>query len=919
MSAATTLILGSGSDARKVRSSLVDLQALGMTRKFLWADLDNMDSVDNIDTDTEGNLRIRKQSLSQGWRESVADNYFIIYLELAGDTVTNSAYRNYDDIMRRVSDWRAECSRILNQDIPVVRLVVPNLEQPASIQEFQGHTLIVSPEDSETPLSPKDDVTYLNAPHTATAIANLAGLWNTADCAPYLEYIKNSGTVSSAEHARLVRTYHQYVDASAVENEIYQQVFDLDHNLPYPALTNGQHIVNVDDDDRATQFMSETLMHNNAAQFVLPRTPAAYAQNIQVRGFEMLKQFFKFFFQAVIGSPTSWIQSFSATVTQKTAEHIQNLLYGGDSNIEVIVGKHSGRRKSTIQELNDASTKVNAAIKNNHIELAQQDSLSGFWRAYTDTAKTLVDGKERFDSDLRLTLNQIPAIVSDARFSVPAYTEAFDGYHPTLSNVLGGSLPETKIYGFDPEGAKRYQEAINYAASHTTDAGVQKLRQDFGHWQNQAVRSFAWKIGEKITTKVEEARVKAQACSDDLRSIRQHLEQLPDIAAKVKELARKLRIIEIIWFVGMVLLGYLCASCYNAEQSWALSNEFFTWQRTLLFGIVFSVLMLLWQIIVFAKANQGIFSVIEAKKVLSENERIVTEDLKRAIAEVQKTSGAYAQFFAWSAILSRVLTQPFGRQDHKRSLSRVAQSGLPRNTHISTSKASAEEINNAVEHIRAKIYPIGWVEQAYDTIISQALEQSMKRANYGGENVTLYGQSGHNSQLEAVAQACLEDTGVFGHERGMQAWQYGLNFLRTHNSSYEQKISHSALNTDMVRLETGKLNSSFNHKIITSDGVNNGAAEVDPHIRVLARHNVGDSLSESLTVVEYGAFTDLGYFQLAAEQHTDHSRAATALELPSLEATTQNEQSESAATASPVSAQFQTPLPDIADDFDGLI
>lgn len=917
-----TLILGGGKDARRVRSALVDLAALGMIDRFLWAETntDMFDSdvqVDSISLDAAGQLQLTRTELSQALVNDGRREALIIVLDMAGDP---------DPDAGSLRDWRSTVDSVFNRGSTTLHLFVPAAETSEPAQ-FGMQTLVLSPEDAETPLVPVSPVAYPTAQHTATSLASLAGLWTTAESSPYVDAVADQQLSASHGYARLVRTYHHSLDASETEAYLHDRVFNLDHNLPHPRLANGSHVVDAGDDAGATRAMSRKLMKDHEEDFVSPRTPLKTRQNQQVRGWQMLKQFFSFFFRAVIGSPRIWLQEIQTGGQKVMAKSVQNLLYGKDSNVEVIIGGQSGRSFPSMEELGAASHSLSSEFggTDRELELAADPALVRFWRSYADTSLTLVDGHERVPGAGPRHHN-IPAIVSDSRWAVPSEADAFDGDNQVLRNQLGAKLGQTRVQGYDPYGAERYKHDIDYASQQTTDSGVRQLKTQFEAWRQQHSHSYAWQVGTAINGAMDKARDKVQQCRADAQSVREQLHNLPDSSELVRRLSRKLRWVSVIWFILLLLIVYLCLSHYNPEATWALVDWPVTWQRALFAGIALTVICLIIQMLIFARANRGISDRIENRRILQENEEIIADDLKRALGEVGRTSGAYSQFLAWSAILGRTLAHPFGEFDAYAKAGGKPESGLPRNTVISDAELASGAAEQAVAALRQEVFPAGWAKTAFDANLDRAMAAARSRVAGSEDRTELFGQPGTNSQLAAVAEVCRTGEGLRESEHATRVWSAGLEELRNNAEVLHSGITgkgpafdiRSAMNT----IQSGQAASSeFVHAAMNAQGINKGGTKVDESIRHISRSRAAESLSESFTVVEYGLHSDLRAFAKQPPAQGNTAQEVPAVPgLPSLgdtpetERATENHRATGSSPATP-----PAPGTDPIRGFDGLL
>lgn len=861
--APVTLILGGGPDARGVRSALVDFTALGMIDRFLWADADldyaPADStVEDISYTRDGGLNISSLRLSEALHGDGGRQALLLILDMAGDPDHDSGL---------IRDWHQQLTDILHHRGPQLHVAVPDGGGAPPTQYGNMQTLIVSPEDAATPLEAKAPVNYPDSQHTASTIASVAGLWATASGSPFVEAAADNRITGNHGYARLVRSYHAYLDASATENELYDRVFDLEDNLPHPRLSNERRVLDVGDDREAAAKYAAAVMHRHEHEFVTPTTPLKSTESRSVGAWEAITRFFQFFFRVVIGSPRQWVREIHTAGTKAVATGVQKALYGADSNIEVILGGQSGKSVRSVEDITAASAQLNRDVNDGRdpLDMETKSSLGPFWRAYVNGAMTLVDGGQHgagTDDVVGPNIDKTPAIVSDARWSVPSAGHAFDGENRILRDTVGSQLGETTIQAYDPYGARAYSDALDYAARNTTNASVHRLKSDFDRWVGQAQHSFGWQMGERLAGKIADARDKVAYCRDVAAGFEDTRNGFPDEEGVARSLAGKLRGILVLWFVLIALVAYLCASHYNPGAAWALvSWDFFTWQRSLLTGILISVVLLIIQMVIFARANRGIFDRIEKRRTLQENEQIVAHDLRAGLAELEKTSRAYSQFLAWSAIVGRVIAHPFGEIATNTRARRHPESGLPRNTSVSEHTLSEEELARVTDEIRQDVFGAGWAGEALDEHLRRGMNLSQSKMAGADEVHKLYGQPGTNSQLADIAAACRDGRGFRHFERADRLWAEGIAQLRRSGAGADAAAGGSGLRRAVESIEDAPgQGTAFSAKAVTPQGVNNGATRVDETIRHSRANQREDALSESYTVVEYGANADIRDF-----------------------------------------------------------
>ena len=869
----TTLILGNGADARRVRSALVDLVALDMVDRFLWADVEHPASSVDLVTNKEG-LRSESLSLAGALKETDPESVLVVALEMGGDAAPAPA---------NVRSYRDTVSQAFNGEVDTLHLFVPDPNALRPIEQFGWLTLVLSPEDAETPLAVRSKVEYPNGQHTASALATLAGLWTTSTVSPYVQAVRAHSLSGADSYARFVRTFHQFYDAAATENELFKAVFDIEGKLPQPM--NGENrTARFANEPQAVDETADRFIESYKDRLVTPRTPPVDPQTTQVRGFAALKAFFSFFFRAVLGSPTSWAQNMVSSSQKTAAKGVQDLLYGRNSAVEVLVGNQSGKQLTSVSELNRASRSVAELIGDGGSKssaIKEGESLSDFWRSYEKTTLALVDGSDAQTLGGGRDDGHQQRIVSDARLVVPSSDEAFDGDTPLLGQILGNQKPETHVQAYDPWGAEKYRRGIDAAAEQSRDTGIQKLRSDFASWRDRNSQSFAWRIGKKLTYAINAATQKFIDCCNDYERLSRELDDMQSNEEHARRLSKTLRAWTVTWFIVQLILIYLCICHYKPEASWTLNISFFTWQWTLFFSIVWAFIVLGIEVVIFGRGNQGIYEATERRRALNANLSNLASDMRTALSELDNATRAYPQFLAWSAILGRAINFPFGNPDTTAQASAAAESGLPANTVISSGANASLDVHGSAAMMRDEIFTSGWASEALKDIVAHAGTAVDRNYSDNGDTSSLHPLAAKNDILARIAEACTDGTVLSANERRSQKWAHALHLLP---KSFASEAGMGSLRTAVDAIESGnRINEPFLSTTINPASVNSGVLDVDPAVRYVADNEGQDSLSKAFTVVEYGNFTDIHAF--APVENAGASTETTIHAMPSIPST----------------------------------
>lgn len=863
-----TVIIGAGPDARRVRSALVDFTAIGMIDRFLWAE-SQMDSsgagptVEDISV-TEVGLTIEHTSLAKALHADGGRESLLVVLDLAGDP----DHRDED-----VRAWQQHLTTTLRSSGHSLHIVIPDERRLRPRQYGSIQTLVLSPEDAVTPLSPGAQVQYPDFQHAASTVASVAGLWATATESPYVEAAAARQITGNRGYARLVRSYHNYRDATDVENQLHQQVFDLRRTLPHPRLHDGRRVLDIGDDRAAAAAYADAVIAGYDSAFVTPlHTPEPLGRTGLDPG-RSLQRFFIFLFRVLFPGGGAWLQDLLREEERAVTPGVRVVLEDEAPELEKVLGAGPGRRSAGLAEATAAAARLNQRLnpESDGLSRATGTSLAPFWRSYVDAALTLVDGGGHgvgADEIPGPRLDNTPAIVAEVRCSVPADEHAFAGENRVLSDIVGSRLEQTRIQAYDPYGARVYAEAIDYAARNTTNASVHALKHDFDTWVEESRHSFGWQMGERIVDKMRVAGEKVRACRERAAEYTLLHESFDGDEAETRSLARWTRGVTAGWAVLLVFLGYL----------W-VGADLLGWSGFLVAAAVLSAAVLALQAQFFSRGKRGVFEVVEKRRLLRRNEEQNEEDLRVAVAEVERTTRAYAQFLAWSAIVGRVIARPFGEMSSTVGGRRHPESGLPRNTSVSEIQWSGPELALSADLIRQEVFQVGWGREALREYLRRGM--GLPEESAAPEQLhPLFGQPGTHSPLAEIAERCRRGTDFGSFGRAQDLWAKGLARLRRDRADAPE--GEDAVVGDLRRaVETigshPDLHTEFSAAAVTPVGANNGATEVDVELSYTRVNRREDSLSESYTVVEYGRSVDIRGFgsgPLLPDQHTWEEQAA---------------------------------------------
>lgn len=892
----TVILLGAGPGPEAIRGNLVDLAALGLVRRVLWARTTPAAArAGRLTEITAGHPVTRGLGVADALR-GAAGRVLLIALDepdAAGSTLDAAATAAWTDAVDRVGPAAAHR----------VHLVLPRLPLPAAPPAaMPGWTMLaLSPEDSDAPGDAvleqhRADGPAALARYAAPAVAGLAGLWADAAGVPLLDGPDGPVGGGGPGRLRLVRVHHRRIDVAELEDRLRRRALDVRGGTPQPRLPGGARVVAGGDDEDLVARAAGAFADRARARLVPAPAPPAPAPPARIGAVRALRRFLAFFARCVLGTPRTWYAAQVHVVQSTLARAVQAALYGADSDVEVVCGDHSGiRRREGIAELTGASAALRERLdRDPAAPVGPPPALAALWRGWTGAALGLVDGADRAEAPAARDHYGNPMVLTRPALAVPDVADSFDGAHPTLTALLGDSLGGTRIAPFDPYGARAYGEALDLAVRQTTDRSVARLREDFRTWRAARSGSFAWRTGEAIAGFVEESRDRAAAAGERLHRIRAERAGLgePDPAAGDR-LVRTLRRLTLGWALLQAALIYLivCGIAPGARLAdWgpalALRHGLPAIAATTLaaLGAGFAV---------FARAQRGVLERAAAARRLAAEEEAAVRDLVSAVAHVERAGLAYGQHQAWSAILGRALSAPFGADPAHVRGTRIPEAGMPRATVIAEAVAEEAELGRAVSALRDRLFPPAWADAAVDRLLAAAREAAERSGDRVPEPGQLYGQAGAGSAspLDRLARgavaadlprggaaaaawapaiAALADSAAAGPLLArLRSWEDG-----------EERIRGSA---DLLAGLDGRAPGAaprFAPAALAAQGVNRGGTEVDPAVGGVFRgpgEAAAGTLGRTLTVVHYGRVADAAWLAEApAAEPADPAAAESA-------------------------------------------
>lgn len=739
----TVVFFGHGPVADQVRRNLTDLATLGLVDPFFWID-----------------PRLPLHAVSV---RHIAEAQEILTLDAAlgridGPTllVALDAVDDSTDGLdfTAVERWTGSIDGRLFSDRARVRVLLPRLPRgthaPAPNPSWTS-TVAMAPEDSRDPASTLYEVERKNDPTgiartAAPALCGLTGLWSSATQCPLLDDTGRPIATGDIHQVRLARSYHRIVDASAVEDRLRRAATDVWEQLPQPVTGDGTQIRYVGEDSPLPRQMADNLVGKYRPDLEHQMDPPVVRQNSRVVWYKALAGFLRKYFREGLGSPRSWAQALGDAANRSAAASVQRSLYGDDSPVRVIADPvEDTGRQLTLDQLDRETDRFRKDVSGG-LQAGTRSQLPDMWTGYRNAALTLVDGAMREGDGLEALKDEYNNryIVRQGWQSVPDVDSVFRGYHPLLGQRLGISERDATVEPFDVRKATAYEQDLNRVAGQTQDPGIRRLQQDFAEWKQDASRSYAWRTSENLAALIGNAR---QAVTDQVRAIDAAQKKVDELGDSDMEEARRRYRRKTWWFLGaevLLALVMVLAVVLHYKEEWQLS--WFAGFRpgwAALWFVLGSLVLMCFHMGAFADARRGTEKRQQDRNLAEQNLAVADRNLRTAMGNLERQTGAYRQLLSWSTLLGRAISRPFGRDLSTGTALQIPQAGLPLATGIGQSAIDPEASVPLVTRARRDLFRPGWADQAVTSLIDDT-NASIERNNgtRPAEQHQLAGQTG---------------------------------------------------------------------------------------------------------------------------------------------------------------------------------
>lgn len=697
MAALTVFVAPRGITAG-VREALTDWSGLGLIDRFIWIE-PGMLSPTRVNglLITDGDLQaISLQSLA-GHGSYDLLRLCVLVPGIAGHEQVDSA------VSQRIAEMLE--SSFGGRPVVRVRAVVVRSGETAVLDGLaQGgwHNLVLSPEEAAGPGLGHHQLHATKDPfdwgvHAAATCAGVLGLW-----AGSTESLLDGEAPLPGESARLVRAFYRTLDTTAVGAELQDQVLSLGNGVPLPTYF-GTSAIYIEDSALAAKVMADQLWQKHGRALHGDREHSAPQPVTAIGPWAALKMMFGFIWAALKNAPRSWAQRVATRVKSEAAAAVHGLVFGSAPSQYSVIVDGVGRDGLPVSwlDVRDAAATLDKLLDDAGMarEHRAPADLASFWQDFADGALTLVDAGERVTALPPVQVGTQRAVLRHTSASVPGPGSGFS----EIPSPLAAVIESDSLEPYDVLGILSMEERLRRAAGDpnlgiSASTALEALRR----WKLVSEESYAVRVGTKIGQSLNSVRNEVQQLLNQIRRAANADDMLAGVLTRQKKLALWMKIL-----LGALLLGLAITGVLVARDD-----------LELLQGIgICSGLAVVWLIValvIFMNGQRELFQLMNARSRLLSEDEISRRNLRHALRDLHRLSGAYSQFLAWSRIIGTVLAEPFGRRDDEARTKAKFVQGLPLNVKVGTALVQPPAVAAAAAQLRHDIFAVGWLTKSWD-------------------------------------------------------------------------------------------------------------------------------------------------------------------------------------------------------------
>jgi hypothetical protein len=699
-----TVVLAPQPPAEEILAVLTDYSAVGLLARFAWVDSADTGASSlpaTLITDGRANPVLLQQIVTAQRHERLRLAVLVPLEAPAASRVPLAVEQQVEQILRFGA---------MGAPITLLRLLYTHgaaaaVSTDPSLVLEGWHNLLIAPEDSAGPGLGSVTLDRLTDPldvarHVAPVVAGAAGLWAGIERTPF-----DALGILPGRTIRAVRAFYRQLDTTAVEEELRAHLFDPNGRLPLPR-GGTVPVVYIHDVPAATRSIAESLWRKHRDVLRGPRVAVEASAVQRISIWAALKMFLSFLGAALRRAPSKWASAVVGSVSSVVATTVQNVVFGRADSAYAVV---SGAEPASWEDLGRSADALGAALAGaggaEHI--AHQD-LSALWTDFVNAALTLADGGRRATGLEPVRVGAAVGVVRSCADVVPSTADRFSAIPASLAAVIGVSTVEAP----DVIGAAALRDRLTRTYGDPA-AGVEARRAaaELDTWQANATKSYAWQTGLILANFLDRAR-------NEVARLVQQIRDTANRDAVDERLRRRQRTIGLIlktsgWtvFAAVVLLAVAAA------VNWV------SWKFALITGGVLLGLYLVIALGLFLLTQRDLFAEINLRQTQQSQLDAMHANLRTAVQDVSRLSGAYGQLLAWSRLLGAMLRAPFGPGPPRRPAAGHLTDGLPRSTQLGVATPNRNAIDTAIHGVEQQLYQVGWLTGPWDDMVGAAARE----------------------------------------------------------------------------------------------------------------------------------------------------------------------------------------------------
>jgi hypothetical protein len=694
------VLAGEHPESLAVGAALKDWSALGLLQPFIWAHAPAGASAADIAGElvTEGRCE-RVQVLAYLAGTAQVEGVQLCSLTLLGSAQSGPDAEACLRLRRRLSNLETAGKASF------VHLIVPTADARPATDALvwpQWHNLLASPEDARTPatlseqlVSTSDD-TVLEA-HACSAVASITGSWLGLSSSLF-----DASVEEVQPGLRLVRAFYRRLDARHVTQALQQNVLGLSGGLPRPR--EGQlQLEHFDNPDNAASAVWASTLAKHGSLFARERETLPRVPRVQLTLRRALAMFFSFLGAAIRDAPRQWITSIVGGVASGIASRANRVLFGDDSGFEVVVMGRSGRMVDAdelIAAVEALTLRAQSAFP--EAEMRAGDH-SGFWSDAIRAGIGLADGAP-----------PPPGLE-------PARAGSRQGVMPTADNIvvsptadlpitgsIAASAGQATLSAIDRLETQRVLRRLQTEEGRATSQEQERSRQQINDWLRRVDATYFGKIALHLAQFQGSVQEEVGQLWQRLQTASSSTEAPPSLVQAQLKLARRIRWRFIAIVVALIVVGAVTGiGIISALLGIAI-------------GAAALVVWFVSSMLTFIRGQRELFQLLHKQRAEIASIPALTENLQRAIRDLNTAIVLYAQYRQWALVLSHFLHEPFGRNNASLVDETPCVMQTNRALAVATARPSPNSIRIAGQRVGQELYSIGWMQELWTALLADA-------------------------------------------------------------------------------------------------------------------------------------------------------------------------------------------------------